>query len=58
MSRQQLAAAALPVDGKRNDRTLNSHIARIRKKLGPAGEALQTVRGVGYCFEPPKERAP
>lgn len=52
MSRRQLAELALPVDGKRSDRTLNSHIARIRKKLGEAGESLQTVRGVGYCFEP------
>ncbi len=52
MSRRQLAQAALPVDGTRNDRTLNSHIARIRKKLGAAGDSLQTVRGVGYCFEP------
>ncbi len=52
MSRRQLGEAALPVDGERNDRTINSHIARIRKKLGPAGEALRTIRGAGYCFEP------
>lgn len=58
MSRRQLAEAALPVDGRRSDRTLNSHIARIRKKLGPAGEALQTVRGVGYCFEPSEDSRP
>lgn len=58
MSRRQLAEAALPVDGRRSDRTLNSHIARIRKKLGPAGEALQTVRGVGYCFEPSGDSRP
>ncbi|EDM78986.1 DNA-binding reponse regulator [Plesiocystis pacifica SIR-1] len=58
MSRRQLAEAALPVDGRRSDRTLNSHIARIRKKLGVAGEALQTVRGVGYCFEPSEASRP
>ena len=51
LSRCQLGEAALPMDGDRSDRTINSHIARIRKKLGPAGQALQTVRGAGYCFE-------
>lgn len=54
-SRRQLGEAALPLDGERDDRTINSHIARIRKKLGPASAALKTVRGVGYCFEPAAE---
>ncbi len=57
MSRRQLGDAALPLDGDRDDKTINSHIARIRKKLGPAGRALKTVRGAGYCFEPPSEVA-
>ena len=52
MSRRQLGSIALPVDGQRSERTINSHIARIRKKLGPAGAAIKTVRHVGYCFEP------
>ena len=56
-SRRQLGAAALPLAGERDERTINSHIARIRKKLGPASAALTTIRGVGYCFEPPREDA-
>ena len=31
-----------------SSRTLDTHIKRIRDKLGPAGDVIQTVRGVGY----------
>jgi two-component system, OmpR family, phosphate regulon response regulator PhoB len=37
-------------------RTVDSHVTRIRKKLGAAGlagEAIVTVHGVGYRFDPP-----
>ena len=33
-------------------RTVDSHVARLRKKLGPAGVAIKTVWGVGYSFRP------
>ena len=29
-------------------RTVDTHVKRLREKLGPAGQALETVRGVGY----------
>ena len=29
-------------------RTLDTHIKRLRQKLGEAGEMIETVRGVGY----------
>ncbi|RZS43137.1 transcriptional regulator [Herbihabitans rhizosphaerae] len=32
-------------------RTLDVHIRRLRKKLGPYGELITTVRGVGYRFD-------
>lgn len=32
------------------DRTVDTHILRLRKKLGHAGEAIETVWGVGYRF--------
>ncbi len=51
-TRQQIAEAALSADGETQPRTLDSHIARVRKKLGPAGEAVRTVWGVGYKFDP------
>lgn len=32
------------------DRTVDTHIVRLRKKLGPIGEQITTVWGVGYRF--------
>ena len=32
-------------------RTVDVHIASLRTKLGTAGEAIRTVRGVGYRLE-------
>ena len=31
-------------------RTVDTHVKRLRQKLGPAGSYVQTVRGVGYKF--------
>ena len=33
-------------------RTVDVHIAKLRKKLGPRGEAIETVRGEGYRLCP------
>jgi DNA-binding response OmpR family regulator len=32
------------------DRAVDTHVARLRKKLGPFGECIVPVRGVGYRF--------
>lgn len=29
-------------------RTLDTHVKRLREKLGPTGDCIETVRGVGY----------
>lgn len=56
VTRPQLAEAALPASGDRSDRTVDSHIARIRRKLGkPAGLRVATVWGIGYRFDAPEE---
>ena len=56
ISREQLAEQALDPFEQRDVRTVDTHIARIRKKLGPAAAAhLATVWGIGYRFEPAKE---
>ncbi|MGM9688619.1 MAG: response regulator transcription factor [Alloprevotella sp.] len=34
------------------DRTVDVHIARIRRKLGDAGACLTNRQGYGYCFDP------
>ena len=31
-------------------RTIDTHLKRLREKLGPAGSMIETVRGVGYRF--------
>jgi DNA-binding response OmpR family regulator len=50
LTRAQLAQAAL-TDGDVDERTVDSHIARLRKKLGAqAAKHLQTVWGIGYRF--------
>ena len=34
-----------------SNRTIDVHITSLRKKLGPAGDLIETVRGVGYRLE-------
>ena len=34
-------------------RTVDSHVKQLRKKLGPAAEYIETIRGVGYRFNTP-----
>jgi len=36
-------------------RTVDMHIARLKKRLGPAGEMLHNVRGMGYKIVPPSK---
>ena len=38
------------------DRAVDTHIRRLRRKLGPLGDAITTVWGVGYRFVPPGGR--
>lgn len=33
------------------DRTIDTHIRRLRKKLGTASSYIETVRGLGYLFK-------
>lgn len=37
-------------------RTVDMHVQRLRAKLGPAGEMIETVRGFGYRITPPVSR--
>jgi two-component system phosphate regulon response regulator PhoB len=39
-------------------RTVDTHVKRIRDKLGSAGDLLQTVRGVGFRFAAPGDPPP
>jgi len=35
-------------------RTVDTHIRRLREKLGPSGDYIETIRGVGYRFREEK----
>ena len=37
--------------GDSDSRTLDTHVRRLRDKLGAEGEHIQTVRGVGYRYD-------
>ena len=53
ITRAQLLEHALPEETSALERTVDSHLARVRKKLGEDGKAIQTVFRVGYRFAPP-----
>lgn len=38
------------------DRSVDNTVLRLRKKLGPLGEAIETVWGVGYRLQPERKR--
>jgi two-component system, OmpR family, phosphate regulon response regulator PhoB len=48
--RQQLLEAAWDVHARIETRTVDMHVQRLRSKLGPAGDMIETVRGFGYRF--------
>jgi two-component system OmpR family response regulator len=48
LSRAQLVELAYGVGHYISDRTVDSHVRRLRAKLGDAAGALETVYGVGY----------
>lgn len=53
VSRAQLAERSVTPFEERDARTVDTHVARVRKKLGGrAAAALVTVWGIGYRFEP------
>ncbi len=53
LDRGQLIDAALGRDVAVTDRTMDVHIAALRKKLAKAAGCIQTLRGVGYTFRVP-----
>lgn len=60
VSRDELTAALYRRRASPFDRAIDVHVSRLRKKLGPYGERIGTVRGVGYLFrtDPSKGQIP
>jgi two-component system, OmpR family, phosphate regulon response regulator PhoB len=49
-SRRQLLEAVWETTAHITTRTVDMHVQRLRSKLGPAADRLETVRGFGYRF--------
>ena len=49
-SRDQLLEDVWGYSVEVTTRTVDTHIKRLREKLGPMGKYVQTIRGVGYKF--------
>ena len=53
MSRSQLLEEAWGISAEVNTRTVDTHVKRLREKLGKYGEAIETVHGFGYRLKDP-----
>jgi DNA-binding response OmpR family regulator len=51
-TRQELVERAFGEDYEGLERTVDVHVMNLRKKLGEAGKAIQTVFGIGYRLTP------
>jgi two-component system phosphate regulon response regulator PhoB len=50
-TRYQIVDGAQGEDVVVTDRSVDVHMVSLRRKLGPCGQYIQTVRGVGYRFK-------
>jgi DNA-binding response OmpR family regulator len=50
ITREQIAEDVLPALDEASGRTVDAHVARMRKKLGDGASHLKTVWGIGYRF--------
>lgn len=51
LSRDKILNNVWNYDYYGDSRTIDSHIKKIRHKLGKKGKFIQTIRGIGYKFE-------
>jgi DNA-binding response OmpR family regulator len=58
MTRDALLSGVWGTDFPGETRTVDVHVAEVRRKLGPDGPAIDTVRGLGYRLVPPGREAP
>jgi two-component system, OmpR family, response regulator CpxR len=50
ISRNELSSAIYRRPASPQDRSLDVHVSHLRRKLGPLGGLIRTIRGVGYLF--------
>ena len=51
LSREKILNNVWNYDYYGDSRTIDSHIKKLRKKMGKKGDHIQTIRGLGYKFE-------
>lgn len=51
LSRDELLSRIWGIESGVGSRTVDTHVRRLREKLGTSGEQIQTVRGVGYRLD-------
>jgi len=49
-SREQLLSDVWNIEADVTTRTVDTHVKRLRQKLGKAGDVLETIRGLGYRY--------
>ncbi len=55
-SREQLLEDVWEMSSEVETRTVDTHVKRLREKLGSGRELLETVRGIGYRLVDPSEK--
>jgi len=49
-TRDRLLTDVWGYEGDVDTRTVDTHVRRLREKLGKAADYIETIRGVGYRF--------
>jgi DNA-binding response OmpR family regulator len=50
VTKESLLSKIWGFDSYGDSRTLDTHLAKLRKKIGKYGDKIETVRGIGYKF--------
>jgi two-component system phosphate regulon response regulator PhoB len=56
-SRETLLADVWGIEAEVTTRTVDTHVKRLREKIGVAGDYIETLRGVGYRFKDAPDEA-
>ncbi len=56
-TRETLLSDVWGIDADVTTRTVDTHVKRLREKLGDAGQYIETLRGVGYRFRDQPDEA-
>jgi two-component system, OmpR family, phosphate regulon response regulator PhoB len=56
-TREALLSDVWGIDAEVTTRTVDTHVKRLREKLGEAGAYIETLRGVGYRFKSDPDEA-